>query len=595
MAEKDERRVTLASLRGKAARGRRGGTEESASAADEAAGVDVRREQMGLLFADQLAATTAREMEPREHTEVRAKPVTEGGDGPGSVDAASPPGMAFVAVPRALPPQSWPMVEEKPWRRKSVVEPVPAASREPYIWTVRGIVADLRERVEGAHREVLIEGEISTCRPAASGHLYLSLREGEAQLSVVLFRRQAQLLRFRPTTGMAVLARGRLSVYEGRGELQLVAESLEPRGTGALLLAFERLKERLAAEGLFALERKRALPAFPKTVGIVTSTAGAVLHDVITVVRRRHPRLNLLVYPAKVQGPGCAASVAAGVAWFNRNPGLVEIILLARGGGSPEDLCGFNDEALARAIARSALPVVSAIGHETDFSIADFVADVRAPTPSAAAEIITASQHGIEERLEALERRLRRAGRMRVLEARQRFSRASAEQVLRRVQTGVDRRGQRLDDLGRWLTSAILVQQRGRWRRLEVLERGLERQQVGTRLARDRERLGRLGQRLRHAAPVIAARRRSIMERVAGRLLALSPVAVLARGYALVYIEEAVPDGIGNEGTQAGEEKAMTGRQRLVRSSGEVLPGQRVVARFAQGSVAAEVLEIDPE
>ena len=569
MAEKDERRVTLASLRGKPARGRHGGGDEGASPIG--AGEAKQREQMGLLFAQAGPVQQPGRSEERQ-----------------TGDAVRSP----EAVPRAVLPgygsrETRLPAAERPWGRDAAGERSLAVASEPHIWTVQGIVADLRERVEGAHREVLIEGEISTCRPAASGHLYLSLKEGEAQLSVVLFRRQAQLLRFRPTTGMAVLARGRLSVYEGRGELQLVAESLEPRGTGALLLAFERLKERLAAEGLFAAARKRALPAFPKTVGIVTSTAGAVLHDVITVVRRRHPRLNLLVYPAKVQGPGCAASVAAGVAWFNRNPGLVEVILLARGGGSPEDLCGFNDEALARAIARSALPVVSAIGHETDFSIADFVADVRAPTPSAAAELITASQHRIEERLEALERSLRRAGRMRVLEARQRFSRASAEQVLRRVQTAVDRRGQRLDDLGRWLTSAILVQQRGRWRRLEALERGLERQQVGTRLARDSERLGRLEQRLRHAGPRVAARRRSTVERVGGRLLALSPVAVLARGYALVYLE--------NEGTQSGEGKAMMGAQRLVRFSGEVVPGQRVIARFAQGSVAAEVLEIDPQ
>lgn len=587
MAEKGEAPVTLASLRGRPARERRGGGDESANLnASETTGVKATRDQMGLLFAEE-QATSAKESGRDDRLAVRAEPVVVTEATREQSDEAPLHGRSLVAVPHPMPAQAWPKVEEKPWRREAAPDRAASTVREPYIWTVRGIVSDLRERIEGAHREVLIEGEISTCRPAASGHLYLSLKEGEAQLSVVLFRRQAQLLRFRPTTGMAVLARGRLSVYEGRGELQLVAESLEPRGTGALLLAFERLKERLAAEGLFEATRKRALPAFPKTVGVVTSTAGAVLHDVITVVRRRHARLNLLVYPAKVQGAGCAASVAAGIAWFNRNPGLVDVILLARGGGSPEDLCGFNDEALARAIAQSLLPVVLAVGHETDFSIADFVADLRAPTPSAAAEMITASQHRIEERLEALERSLRRAGRVRLLEARQRFARIHSDQALRRVQATVDRRGQRVDDFGRRLASAMGVQQRGWRRRLEVFERSLERQQVEARLARDRERLGRLEQRVRHAGPMAATRRRGMVERISGQLMALSPLAVLARGYALVYAE--------NEGTQSGEEKAINATPRLVRFSGEVVPGQRVIARFAKGSVAAEISEIDPQ
>ena len=256
-----------------------------------------------------------------------------------------------------------------------------------------------------------MEGEISNCRPAPSGHIYFTLKDGEAQLPVVVFRRQALLLRFKPQDGLAVLARGRVSVYESRGQLQLIAERLEPRGAGALQRAFEQLKARLLAEGLFAaLMRKYGyFPAFPQCVGVVTSTSGAVLHDIVKVIRRRHARLHLLVYPATVQGPACAASVAAGIRWFNQNPGRVDLIVIARGGGSIEDLAGFNDEALARTIAESDLPVVSAIGHETDFTIADFVADLRAPTPSAAAELITAAQHRIEERVQALDARARRA------------------------------------------------------------------------------------------------------------------------------------------------------------------------------------------
>jgi exodeoxyribonuclease VII large subunit len=287
----------------------------------------------------------------------------------------------------------------------------PALGRR--VWTVRELVGSIRLEVERAHVSVWVEGEISNCRPASSGHLYFTLKDGEAQLPVVLFRRQAQLLGARPKDGDAVEVRGRVSVYESRGQLQLIAETLEQRGAGALEAAFKRLKARLLAEGLFAEERKRPLPAFPRCIGVVTSPYGAVVRDIANVVRRRHARLNVLVYPAAMQGSECAASVMAGIRWFNAYPGLVEVIVLARGGGSIEDLAGFNDEGLARAIAASGLPVVSAIGHETDVTIADFVADLRAPTPSAAAELVTAAQHRIEERVGALAQRVERAGRRR--------------------------------------------------------------------------------------------------------------------------------------------------------------------------------------
>lgn len=466
-----------------------------------------------------------------------------------------------------------------PWGRspQAAEERASATAPERRVWTVRAIVADVRGRIEGGYNEVWVEGEISNCRPAASGHLYLTLKDGEAQLPVVLFRRQAQLLRFRPNAGMAVLVRGRLSVYEGRGELQLVGEVLEPRGAGALLVAFEQLKARLAAEGLFEAERKRPLPPFPKCIGVITSTSGAVLHDIVTVVRRRHARLNLLVYPAVVQGPGCAASVIAGLRWFNRNPEKAELLVVARGGGAPEDLAGFNDEALARAIVASALPVISAVGHETDFTIADFVADMRAPTPSAAAEIMTQSQHRIEERLEALERRLRRASRYRLLEARQRFARMSAEHVLRRVEASLDRRAQRLDDLERRLRRATELAAGLRLRRLAQLSNRLARQNVATRLIWGRDRLARLEARLESAAARGVMQRKGSVDRVSARLEALSPLAVLARGYALLY------NLAGTTGEADG----------LIRSSGDTSVGRRVWARLARGSLLAEVTETE--
>ena len=462
-------------------------------------------------------------------------------------------------------------------------EPRPGSASAP--WSVRDLVNDLRQHVEAVYADLWVEGEISNCRAAPSGHVYFTLKDGEAQLPVVLFRRQAQLLRFQPQDGLAVLVRGRVSVYESRGQLQLIAETLEPRGAGALQLAYEQLKARLLAEGLFDAGRKRPLPAFPRTVGVITSTSGAVLHDIIRVIRRRHARLNLLVYPATVQGPECAASVAAGIRWFNQGhrtktlpsqskrkktgklTGQVDLILIARGGGPLEDLAGFNDETLARVIATSELPVVSAIGHETDFTIADFVADLRAPTPSAAAELITASQHRIEERVQSLDARVRRAIRYQLMMARQRFAALSTAQIQNRLQTLLGRRGQRLDDLRHRLESAAVRRLRAPAGRLASLTTRIERQNPSVRLAQAGRRLESADQSLiRHTFTAIAVRT-TRLDHASTRLQALSPVAVLNRGYALVY----AADG------------------QLLRSSAETQPGASIRARLAHGTLVAEV------
>jgi exodeoxyribonuclease VII large subunit len=464
--------------------------------------------------------------------------------------------------------------------RTAELEPRPGSASAP--WSVRDLVNDLRQHVEAAYADLWVEGEISNCRAAPSGHVYFTLKDGEAQLPVVLFRRQAQLLRFQPQDGLAVLVRGRVSVYESRGQLQLIAETLEPRGTGALQLAYEQLKARLLAEGLFDAGRKRPLPAFPRSVGVITSTSGAVLHDIVKIIRRRHARLNLLVYPATVQGPECAASVAAGIRWFNQiqpkkslrkiiQPGQlstqVDLILIARGGGSLEDLAGFNDEALARAIAASALPVVSAIGHETDFTIADFVADLRAATPSAAAELITAAQHRIEERVEALDARVRRAIRYQLMLARQRFAALSVSQIQNRLQALIGRRSQRLDDLRHRIESAANRRLRARASQLAALAARTERQNPAVRLALAHRRLEAASQSLNRLARTTIAARAARLDRAVSRLDALSPLAVLNRGYALVY----TADG------------------RLLRDAAEARSGQTIRARLAHGSLTAEV------
>jgi exodeoxyribonuclease VII large subunit len=457
-----------------------------------------------------------------------------------------------------------PASPEKPQRKPTLTPAVPAARR---IWSVRTLVTDIRQHVEITYTDLWVEGEISNCRQAPSGHIYFTLKDGEAQLPVVLFRGQAVLLRFRPADGLAVLVRGRVSIYESRGQLQLIAETMEPRGAGALQIAFEQLKARLLAEGLFDADRKRPLPAFPKCLGIVTSATGAVIRDVVTIVRRRHARLNLIVYPATMQGASSPGSVAAGIRWFNANPSLVDIIILARGGGSLEDLAGFNDEALARAIAASELPIVSAIGHEIDFTIADFVADLRAPTPSAAAELVTAAQHRIEDRVAALAARVRRAGRFHLMHARQRYARLSAESVLTRLRDDVSRRDQYLDELRLRLDASVHRHVRVHAQRIALLVDRLRREDIAARIAIHYRRLQSADQRLRRTTVRIISTLRTRLDRASAGLEALSPLAVLSRGYALVY----TADG------------------KLLRSVADTAAGQTIRARVAHGTLEAEV------
>jgi exodeoxyribonuclease VII large subunit len=473
----------------------------------------------------------------------------------------------------ATPQLSFDLAAPEPAPQKPAIPAPRPPAREAILYTVRQLIAEIRQHVEGAYTGSLnVEGEISNCRPAASGHIYFTLKDGDAQLPVVLFRRQAQLLGFKPRDGMHVEARGRISIYETRGQLQLIAETLRPRGEGALQLAFEQLKRRLKAEGLFDRPRQ-PLPPFPHCIGIVTSTSGAALRDIIQVIRRRHARLNLLIYPAIVQGLQCPSTVAAGIRWFNRHPERVDLILIARGGGSLEDLAGFNDEALARIIAASALPVVSAIGHEIDHTIADFVADLRVPTPSAAAELITAAQHRIEERVLSLERRVLRAGEFHMLRARQRLQRLSAEQVLARLRDTIGRREQRIDELRFRLTAACDRRLRNRTNRVAALEVRLRKHDPTLRLTLASRRLASANDCLKRFAAEITARRHSRLAHASARLEALSPLAVLNRGYAIVY---------GPDGT-------------VLRSISNVRSGQNIRAQLADGSVRATVFATLPE
>jgi exodeoxyribonuclease VII large subunit len=442
-----------------------------------------------------------------------------------------------------------------------------SVASERRIWSVRALVSNVRQHLESSYTDLWVEGEISNCRSAPSEHIYFTLKDGEAQLPVVLFRRHANLLSFRPADGLAALVRGRISIYETRGQLQLIAETIEPRGAGARQLAFEQLKARLLAEGLFDADRKRPLPAFPKCLGIITSPAGAVIRDIVTIVRRRHARLNLLVYPATMQGAASPDSVAAGIRWFNANPSIADVIVLARGGGSLEDLAAFNDEELARAIVASDLPVVSAIGHETDYTIADFAADLRAPTPSAAAELITATQHRVEDHVTALAARVQRASRFHLIHARQRYVRLSAESVLTRLRDAVSRRDQHLDELSLLLDASLRRRFRIRAQRLAFLSDRLRSQDIVSRIATAHRRLESIDHRLRRTTAQILNARQTRLNLASARIDALSPLAVLSRGYSLIY----AADG------------------KLLRSTVDTAPGRTIRARLAHGTLEAEV------
>ncbi len=435
-------------------------------------------------------------------------------------------------------------------------------------WKVHQLVFEIRGHVEKEYRDLRVEGEISNLRQASSGHVYFTLKDDQSQLPVVLFRGKARLLKFTPKDGLEVQVRGGISVYEDRGQLQLVAESMEPRGKGSSQVAFEQLYALLKEEGLFESERKRPLPMYPRTIGVITSSKGAVIHDILHVLARRHSRAHVVLYPVAVQGEAAASDVVDALAWFQKNP-CVDVLVVARGGGSPEDLAAFNSEGIARAIAASAIPVVSAVGHETDFTIADFVADLRAPTPSIAAEMITDAQYRVEEYLQLLAARLERAVGYQRMRARERFAQLNASAVFAGVQHGLARRAQRVDEMRFRLETSWQKGVAAAARRVDAAQANLMRQDVRRQVKLHVERLRSLDTGLGRAWHAYSERCSSRSSRAADRLEALSPLAVLDRGYALVY------DHSGN----------------LVKAARSLQAGDPLHMRFAQGHADATVVD----
>ena len=433
-------------------------------------------------------------------------------------------------------------------------------------WTVRDLVAAVRTHLEREYTDTWVEGEISNFRAHDSGHLYFTLKDESAQLRVVMFRTSARLLHFRPENGMQVVVRGRVTIYEERGELQISAEYLEPKGAGALQIAFEQLKAKLEAEGLFDETRKKPIPILPRRIGIVTSPQAAVLRDILNILRRRHHGANVLIFPAQVQGDMAALEVSAGIRYFNKARN-VDVIIVARGGGSAEDLAAFNHEGLARTIVSSHIPVISAVGHETDFTIIDFVADLRAPTPSAAAELVIRSRQEIEEQMEGLHRRLEKAIRYHLLIARQNLTELARHGAFARMLDLIHRRQQRLDDLVYRLAQSqrsIIENQRRRFETLSAAVRHYDVRRVLGSMRKDWESQNNA---LVSAFRNLALERRVRLERMETALQALSPLAILERGYALVF------DASG----------------KLLKEAAKVKTRDEISARLAKGTIIATV------
>jgi exodeoxyribonuclease VII large subunit len=441
----------------------------------------------------------------------------------------------------------------------------------PHIYTVSALTRDIRDRLETFFSLVWVSGEVSNLRQPLSGHYYFTLKDAGAQLKAVLFKGSHQHMRFKPQEGSQFLCRGRLTVYEPRGEYQLIVDYLEPLGQGALAQAFEVLKSRLQAEGLFAPELKKPLPFLPKKIGLITSPTGAAVRDFLRLLRQRFPQVEVLIYPVKVQGAEAAGEISQALDDLGAYPGL-SVIVLARGGGSLEDLWPFNEEVVARAIHRCPIPVVSAVGHEVDFTIADFVADMRAPTPSAAVELVAPDKAELNRRLHRLGATLART--------------LARRRDMARQHLGLMAR--RLPDVRRALVDLRLrIDEKG-----EVLlrrtRRTITQQEQGLRLATSRlfllsprRTLGSARQRLEHAAQMLGRnfRRRQTehrrhLEYGQSQLEQLNPLAILKRGYAVATL---LP------------------RETLIRDATLVPAGAAIRVRVARGRLDCEVREATVE
>ena len=438
------------------------------------------------------------------------------------------------------------------------------------ILTVSELTREIKDLLEMTFSDLWVEGEISNLRVPPSGHTYFTLKDDLSQIHAVLFKSQARRLRFDPEDGLQVICRGRLSLYEKRGEYQLILEAMEPKGIGALQLAFLQLKERLEKEGLFDVGRKRPLPMLPRKIGIVTSPTGAVIRDMLHIIDRRFENVHILLYPVRVQGEGASAEIAEGIDYLNQQ-GEVDVIIVGRGGGSLEDLWAFNEEVVARAIYRSRVPVISAVGHETDYTISDFVADLRAPTPSAAAELVVREKRETKNTIHSLTIRLENQMLQTVQEVRTHLShlRRIMGDPKRRIEEHLLRVDERVNRMV-LVTSWTLKRDREQYlrHRSNLFLRNPRQRIQNVRLLLSQKQKD-LAQNVKHGIEIQKKR----LEGMLGKLDSLSPLAILKRGYSITR---------------------KTPSLQIVRSASQVREGERVEVKLHEGTLLCGVERAKP-
>lgn len=420
-----------------------------------------------------------------------------------------------------------------------------------HVYTVSQVTEIVKTALEVALPQVWVEGEVSGYKKAASGHVFFSLKDEKSVIKAVMWQSTARKVLFELKDGLKVVCKGKVSVYEPRGDYQLYIDLVEPKGKGALQMAFEQLKEKLKADGLFDEARKRKLPLRPKTIGVVTSPTGAALRDILRILERRYAKLHVVIYPARVQGEGAAAEIVEGIDALGAWPGI-DVLIVGRGGGSIEDLWAFNEEAVARAIARSPVPVISAVGHEVDFTIADFVADKRASTPSAAAEMVIETEAAFAERIGVLTRRLGDTLRFEVQHLRGDVDELARHRIFQNFQVKLANLARKVDDL----------ETRGR-NVIRGDERAIAAHKGAALLA---------AERLENVLRRTLGERRAAWDRLTASLDALSPLAVLKKGYTLVWKD---------------------GGLRLARRIEDIEPGETVEVSFFKGEFRARVESVD--
>jgi exodeoxyribonuclease VII large subunit len=455
-------------------------------------------------------------------------------------------------------------------------QPVPAEATSTYpdkkVYTVSELNTELRFLVETTFPLIWVEGEISNFKPASSGHWYFSLKDNSSQMRVVMWASSHRFMKWKPKDGMKVLVHGRLTVFEPRGEYQLDIVQIVPHGKGDLFAAFEQLKGKLQKEGLFDQKRKRPIPMLPKKIGIVTSRQGAVIRDILNILNRRYANLHVLLYPAKVQGEEAAPTIVEGIRVLNRFRDI-DVLIVARGGGSLEDLWPFNEEMVARAIVASKIPVISAVGHETDTTISDFVADLRAPTPSAAAELVVLKKEELAERLVNCSKHIFSSAQRRILSMKHRTQILAQHRALAGLPHKIHTFQQRVDDFDHRVRTGLTRYNQIVTRRYLMAGQKLSASQLRHLIEVKRSRLNKILGDMKNVFEKKNNLRKNALSRGAGKLDSLSPLAVLERGYSIACLEE-------------GE---------ILKYSSQTAPGEKIRIRLHRGRLKCQVTEIENE